>query len=168
MVNVCATRDVFNGVFGRTILMVSADATKVEALGFLSQFHGELFCGIDAVVCVVLRHSDANGLCLPLKRELGTNGFSGGKTDLMMNGDEGPGGITEDSATMVHEAILSMSTSREVFAFNTRDIFVRKDVLTRKELVPLESALFDLGMDDVGNRFTLHTPNNTPNFPSRP
>ena len=83
-------------------------------------------------------------MALPLKREFGTNGFSGSEADLVVNGNERAGSIAEHSATTTQEVILRVTATRMFFAFNAGDTLVRENALTRKELFTFQSTFVDL------------------------
>ena len=131
----CFARDVFDDHFSRPILVMCTYSTNALCLIFALKFQGEVFCGINAIVGVISCDCDTYGSCLPLKSELGMDGFIGGETNLMMDGDVRTGSISKDSSTMIRQSGLRLVMSSLIASIGTGNILIRENMLSWRELI---------------------------------
>ena len=104
-----APRDVFDAIFGNSIVMVTSHATVPDGLARFSQGTLEMLGGVNAIVCAVSLDVDPNGRSVALEREFGLHCFMRGESDLVFQEHEPGGGVTEDCAA--HEFLVTESLS---------------------------------------------------------
>lgn len=95
-----------------------------------------IFCYVDVIVCAATCDLDLGHLCLILKSKQGAYIFIGSEAKLMVEGNEISGSIIEDGASFEGGVgILVAIVVIEVLANNTGNILVRKNMLTREQLI---------------------------------
>jgi hypothetical protein len=121
---------------GNPIVMMSADASKEGLLIELEDVVGEgLRCEVASVVEEVLLWNHSGVSTHQLEGFLGLKGLRGAESGLQFDMDVARGGIDENTAALIHLALLCLAFAGEQSASSGADEVIDRDPLAGEELI---------------------------------
>jgi hypothetical protein len=121
---------------GDPIVMMGADTSKESLLIELEDVFGEgLRSEVASVVEKVLLGDHSGVSTHQFKGLLGLERFSGAECSLELDVDVPRGGIDENTAALVHLALLCLAFAAEQSAASGANEVIDRDPLARKELI---------------------------------